>query len=257
MVQRDQIIVANWKMNKTTAVAVDFAERLLPRVNDVQDRVWLAVPFTFLTAISRTLANSTVQVGAQNIYSEPSGAYTGEISAEMVADCGATFVILGHSERRQLFGETDAFINRKVLRALEAGLVPLLCVGETLKEREAGLTEDVVLRQLLQGLAAVPAESLGRCVIAYEPVWAIGSGLTATPQTAQAVHAFLRDQIGRHWNRTTAERIPILYGGSVKPSTAESLMAEADIDGLLVGGASLDVETFSQIIHYHSFVSGS
>jgi triosephosphate isomerase len=257
MAQRDHLIVANWKMHKTSVEAADFVRRLAPKLSDVQDKVWLAVPFTALESTCQVALNTAIQVGAQNMHDEPAGAFTGEISASMLRACGAHFVILGHSERRQLFGETDAFINRKVLRALASNLAPLLCVGETLKEREAGLTEAVVARQLAQGLADVSEASIVHCTLAYEPVWAIGNGHTASPQNAQAVHAFLRNELAKNWGSAAAERVPILYGGSVKPSSAASLMAEADIDGLLVGGASLDVETFAQIIHYHSFVSGS
>ncbi len=254
---RERIIAGNWKMHKTSAEAVSFIKGLTPCLADVSDAIFLAVPFTTVEAAAKAAEGTKVVVGAQNMCDAASGAFTGEVSAEMLKAAGAHFVIVGHSERRHLFGETDALVNRKVLRAVEEGLRPLLCVGETLLQREEGLAQETLEQQLCASLAQVTPDLLSRVILAYEPVWAIGTGRTATPDMAQQAHQHLRHVIEEHWGSGAAAKTSILYGGSVKSSNAAALMAESDIDGLLVGGASLEVDSFSQIIHYHSLVSGS
>ncbi len=254
---RERIIVGNWKMHKTGQEAAAFIEMLSPQVRDATDRVFLAVPFTALESATSASLGTSIVIGAQNMHDAPAGAFTGEISAQMLKAVGAKFVILGHSERRHLFGENDAFINRKVLRAFHEGLRPLLCIGEHLEQRQRGETHTVLSTQLDLGLADVSLQHLDALIIAYEPVWAIGTGQTATPGVAQIAHRFIRDHLAEKWGPKVADKIPILYGGSVKPTNATVLMAEKDIDGLLIGGAALEVESFSQIIHHHSLVSGS
>jgi len=239
---RIPVIAANWKMHKTAAETAEFIERFLPLVKDVTGvEIIIAPPFTSLHVARAGLDGSAVRLAAQNIYFEKKGAYTGEVSADMVVDAGCSHVIIGHSERRQYFGESDEMLNRKVSAALDAGLEVIFCVGETLQEREAGKTSDVVGRELEKGLDGT---DLSRVIIAYEPVWAIGTGRTATPEMAQEVHAFIRTRLGDR------SGVRILYGGSVKPGNIRSLMEMEDIDGALVGGASLDPESFSQIVRF-------
>jgi triosephosphate isomerase len=246
---RKFLIAGNWKMNKTAPDAVELVQQLHAEVGKHNDvAVAVCPPFTCLESVARALEGSTIKLGAQNMHPEASGAYTGEISGDMLRTLFVTYVILGHSERRQYFAETDAFINRKVLAALEANLCPILCVGETLAEREAGKTLDVVKTQLENGMTGVGAAQVDRLVIAYEPVWAIGTGKTATPAMAQEVHGTIRLLLNSKLGAAAGVKVRILYGGSMKPDNAETLLAEPDIDGGLVGGASLDAKGFVKII---------
>lgn len=243
---RIPIIAGNWKMYKTTEEARAFIGSLASHVGP-ERRVLLGVPFTALEGAVQAARGSRIEIGAQNMHDMVEGAFTGEISARMLKTSGVSFVILGHSERRQLFGETNAFIHRKVVRALQKGLLPILCIGELLQERESGKHLDVLKLQLEDCLHGVNAEQV---VIAYEPVWAIGTGKTATPEVAQEVHAFIRAWLGQKYGSSSARKISILYGGSVKPDNIGALMGQDDIDGVLVGGASLEVEAFVKIINY-------
>lgn len=246
---RKLFIAGNWKMNLDRAKAVALAQGLAEEIGSVQE-VNLAVcpPFVYLEAVASALAASTIKVGAQDMYFEPEGAFTGEVSGPMLTDVGCTYVILGHSERRHILGESDDLINRKVKAALEFGLRPILCVGELLQEREAGETEKVVRRQVEAALAGVSAEGLGRLTIAYEPVWAIGTGRTASPGQAAEVHALIREVVAGLYSPEAAQALTIQYGGSVKPANAADLLAESEIDGALVGGASLQVDSFAAIV---------
>jgi triosephosphate isomerase len=246
---RKFLIAGNWKMHKTATEAAELAEQLhadLGKHTDVE--VAVCPPYTALESTGKALKGSTIKLGAQNMHPEAGGAYTGEISANMLQALAVTYVILGHSERRQYFAETDAFINRKVLAALGAGLLPILCVGETLAEREAGKTLDVVKTQIENGMANVGAAHSDRLIIAYEPVWAIGTGKTATPAMAQEVHGTIRLLLNSLLGATAGAQVRILYGGSMKADNAEALLAEPDIDGGLVGGASLDAKAFAKIV---------
>lgn len=247
---RKYLIAGNWKMNKTGSDAAELIRDILAEIGTQREvGVVVCPPFTALESAANTLADSSaVQLGAQNLYPKASGAYTGEISAAMLRSLFVTYVILGHSERREYFNESDAFINEKVLFALENSLKPILCVGETLAEREAGDTLKVVETQLLGGLADVPADKAEQVVIAYEPVWAIGTGKTATPEMAQEVHAAIRVILRDHFDKQIADKIRILYGGSMKPENADSLLSQKDIDGGLIGGASLDAISFAKLI---------
>jgi triosephosphate isomerase (TIM) len=245
---RTPLIAGNWKMNKTVAEAEDFIQALLPRVSTA-DNVDVAIcpPFTALTPMVDSTRGSRVQVFAQTMHQSASGAFTGEISAAMLAELDVHGVILGHSERRQLFGETDKLLALKVPVALEAGLAPILCVGETESERDAGDTERKLRHQVQEGLSKVPTEQISRVAIAYEPIWAIGTGKVAEPEQAQEAAAFIRALIsGRDAEQSQQARI--LYGGSVKPDNAAELLALTDVDGALVGGASLDAEAFAAIV---------
>ncbi len=246
---RRTFIAGNWKMNLDKAASVDLAAGVAKAAAGVE-AVDLAVcpPAVYLDAVAGAVAGSPVGVGAQNMYHEPKGAFTGELSAAMLLDVGCRYVILGHSERRHVLGETDAMINRKVLAALAAGLTPILCVGELLEEREAGQTGDVIQRQFDGSLAGLSAEQVASLVIAYEPVWAIGTGKTATPEQAEAVHLDLRKIMADRYNEEVAQAVRIQYGGSVKPNNAADLLGQPNIDGALVGGASLDVESFMGIV---------
>jgi triosephosphate isomerase len=247
---RKKIIAANWKMNQTVADTESFLTDFRLEVEDVSGvDIVIAPPFTSLAKISELLGGSQkIRTAAQNMYFEASGAYTGEISAQMLRELYVKYVILGHSERRQIFGETDALINKKVITALESELKPILCVGETLDEREAGKENEVLETQLRGSLAGVTAEQLVEIVIAYEPVWAIGTGKTASTQQAQDCHAHVRKVLAELSNEETAQKVRIQYGGSVKPANAAELLAEPDIDGALVGGASLDPRGFAEIV---------
>ncbi len=245
---RMPIVVANWKMYKTIPEAQEFVRMLMPQINkDTQLKVFLAVPFIALPVLAQ---ESALFVGAQNMHDAEEGAFTGEISAKMLKSCGAHFVILGHSERRTLFQETSSWINRKVKRAVKEGLVPLLCVGESLQEREEGRTQEVLFTQLEESLEDLTAQELSTLIIAYEPVWAIGTGKTATPELAQETHALIRTFLAQKWGSAFAEETPILYGGSVKAENSVALIGQKDIDGALIGGASLDVTSFAKIIHH-------
>ncbi|MFZ5833169.1 MAG: triose-phosphate isomerase [Planctomycetota bacterium] len=246
---RRPLIAGNWKMNLDRAAAVALAEEIVKQ-SGAAGHADLAVcpPFVYLDAVGQLLAGSSVALGAQDMYHEDSGAFTGEISASMLKDVGCTYVILGHSERRHILGETDAAINKKVLAALVAGLTPIVCVGELLAEREAGQTFEVIRRQFDGSLAGVTPEQMREIVIAYEPVWAIGTGKVATPEQAQEVHADLRRLMSERYNPTVAEEVRIQYGGSVKPDNAAELLRQKDIDGALVGGASLKSAQFMGIV---------
>jgi triosephosphate isomerase len=255
--RRRPILAANWKMHKTVGEAVAFVERFLPRVESLTDvDIVLAPPFSALDRVGQSLAGSTVQLGAQNVHPEEQGAFTGEIAPGMLADLGCRYAIVGHSERRTLFGESDAFVARKAAALMERDILPIVCVGESLEDREAGRTFEVVGRQLEGSLAAVAEELAAEIVVAYEPVWAIGTGRTATPEIAQETHGFIRGWLGKRFG-AGGERIRIQYGGSVKPENVYALMQQPDIDGALVGGASLDPEAFARIVAFESQGSSS
>lgn len=251
MTQRTPLIAGNWKMFKTAGEAAETARRLVALTGGVTHAdVMIAPPFTALSAVSAVIADSNIFMGAQNMFWADQGAFTGEISAPMLTDVGCRFVILGHSERRQLFGESDDLIAKKVKAALDADLMPVLCVGETETERETKKTFSILDKQVGNGLEGLILESDHAPVIAYEPVWAIGTGKTAHPEQVEEVHAFLRDWIAGRFGKPLAETVRIIYGGSVKPENITALMKLPDIDGALVGGASLDPETFIRIINF-------
>jgi triosephosphate isomerase len=248
---RKPFMAGNWKMNTNSQTSVELVKRIASgSVEAASQSVTVAVcpPFVYLQAVAKALSSSNIAVGAQDMYFEPEGAFTGEISASMLKDVGCSYCLCGHSERRHVIGESDELINKKVAAAVSGGLLPILCVGELLEEREASQTNDVVTRHVKEGLAGLSAEKLRAVTIAYEPVWAIGTGLTATPEQAQQVHDFIRKLLGQMYDEKTAEEIRILYGGSVKPSNAAELMGQKDIDGVLVGGASLKADDFLAII---------
>jgi triosephosphate isomerase len=248
---RKKLMVANWKMYKTPDQTRDFFRDFLPLIADhTRDEIAVCPSFVCLAAAVEAAKGSHVAIGGQNLHWEKEGAYTGEISAGMLLAAGCTHVIIGHSERRQYFGETDDTVNRKLKTALEAGLTPIVCVGEVLEEREAGLTEDVLRRQCLRAFHAISGKKAGKLVIAYEPVWAIGTGKTATPRLAAEAHVLIRGEAAKAFGDKMAESLRILYGGSVKPENAKSLMSEEEIDGALVGGASLNATSFAAIIKY-------
>jgi triosephosphate isomerase (TIM) len=248
---RKKLIAANWKMYKTPDHTRDFFRDFLPLVSKHdRDEIAVCPPFVDLPAAVEAAKGSNVAIGGQNMYWEKEGAFTGEISTGMLLAVGCTHVIIGHSERRQFFGEIDDTVNLKLKAALEAGLTPIVCVGEVLEEREAGLTEDVLRRQCLRAFHAISGKKAGKLVIAYEPVWAIGTGKTATPQLASEAHQLIRTEAGKAFGNDLASNLRILYGGSVKPENAKALMSEEEIDGALVGGASLDPKSFSAIVKY-------
>ena len=253
---RTKLFAANWKMHKTVAETVDFARAFAPLVKDMRDvEIAIAPPFTALDALRSALGASSIALAAQNAHFATLGAFTGEISVAMLAELGCRYVILGHSERRALFAETDAFIAKKLRAVQAAGLRPILCVGETDQERVAGRTWDVLRRQLDGSLAEADSARAAELVVAYEPVWAIGTGKTATPALAQEAHAFVRARLAERFGGKAAS-IRIQYGGSVKPENAAELMAESDIDGALIGGASLDPGSFSAIIRFRERRAG-
>jgi len=250
---RKKFIVGNWKMHTATADARKLAQGIVDGIGtmSIKDRVSVAVcpPFPYLALVAEILKGSCVALGAQNLYPEKEGAFTGEVSPTMLLDLGCKYVILGHSERRRILGESDTFINQKVRIALTAGLDVILCVGETLDQRNAGQTEAVLDRQLSQGLVEVPAETLSRVTVAYEPVWAIGSsGHEATPQEVQDAHLLLRRRFAQIFGETPAQSLAIQYGGSVKPENAATLLSCRGVDGALIGGASLDADQFLAIV---------
>ena len=249
--KRTPILAGNWKMNMTTAQARDLASKLAPLVAGAKDReVVLGPPYTALQAVSDAIKGSNIVLAAQNLHWEEKGAFTGEISADMLLDLGCKYVIIGHSERRQYFGETDETANKRVRQALRKGLLPILCVGETLQEREAGKVQVVIERQVTGGLKEVTAEEMKKVVVAYEPVWAIGTGKTATPEQANEVHDLIRRKVAALYSAEDAAGLRIQYGGSVTPENASALMAMPDIDGALVGGASLKPESFAAIVNF-------
>ena len=246
---RRYFIAGNWKMNNTASKAVELINGINAQIaGETSVDVAVCPTFTALDASSKALAGSNVKLGAQNMYTKASGAYTGEISAEMLKEFNCTYVILGHSERREYFKETDAFINEKVKAVLENGMKPILCVGEKLEEREAGNTIAVVSKQTSEGMAGLSAEDAQKVVIAYEPVWAIGTGKTATPAMAQEVHAEIRKVLADLFGAEASENIQILYGGSMKPENADDLLKEKDIDGGLIGGAALKADSFVALV---------
>ena len=248
---RVPFIAGNWKMYKKTADALQTLAELLPLVKDAEGvEIAVAPPFTLLRSISDALEGTPIAVAGQNCHWEEEGAFTGEVSPGMLVDAGCSHVIIGHSERRRYFGETDETVNRKVKAAVCAGLTAIVCIGETLAEREAEATLTVLERQVRIGLADVPEVSTGKVIIAYEPVWAIGTGRTATDDQAQEVHAFVRDLLSGVHSPPAAQAVRIIYGGSVKPENIAGLMSRPDIDGALVGGASLEAESFAAIVGY-------
>ena len=246
---RKFLIAGNWKMNKTASEAVDLIEEIKSSVGDQTSvQVCVCPPYTSLSKSSESVEQSLLLLGAQDMNAAQSGAYTGEVSAEMLRDLYVSFVILGHSERRQFFGETNQIVNKKIHAAIENNLKPIYCIGETLDEREAGKTLDIVRTQVREGLENFPIHSIENLVIAYEPIWAIGTGKTATDEMAQEVHAEIRKVLAEMFGDTSADSIRILYGGSMKPENAAGLLAQKDVDGGLIGGASLTARAFVGII---------
>ncbi|MCI0693160.1 triose-phosphate isomerase [candidate division KSB1 bacterium] len=242
-------VAGNWKMLTTPAEAAALVKALKVKVVNIhQTEMAVCPPFTNLSIVAELLKGTAIKLGAQNLFWEEEGAYTGEISAKMLLGAGCEYVIIGHSERRQYFGETDATVNRRLKRALAAGLLPIVCVGETLAQRQAGETEKVVETQVRGAFAEISPADFAKVVIAYEPVWAIGTGVNATPEQAQEVHAFIRRLLENLYNRELSAGCRIQYGGSVKPANAAELMRQPDVDGALVGGASLQAESFAAII---------
>ncbi|MFH1368702.1 MAG: triose-phosphate isomerase [Elusimicrobiota bacterium] len=244
-------MAGNWKMYKAVPEALNLINGLKQNLSDVKDREILAcVPFTDIPAAVEASKNSNINIGAQNMHWEQKGAFTGEISPVMLADAGIKYVVIGHSERRQYFGETDETVNKKMKSAFQHGLVPIVCIGETLKEREENVTMQVIDKQVKNGISGLSPDQAKVLVIAYEPVWAIGTGKTATPQQAEEVHAYIRKIYGQMYGAETAGEIRILYGGSMKPDNVSELMKQPNIDGGLVGGASLEVDSFTKIVKY-------
>ena len=248
---RKKLIAANWKMYKTPDQTRDFFRDFLPLVaGHDRDEIVVCPTYLCIDAAETAVKGSSIAIGAQDVHWEKEGAFTGEINAPMLVAVGVTHVIIGHSERRQHFGETDDTVNLKLKSALEAGLTPIVCVGEVLEEREAGLCDDVLRRQCLRAFYTISAKKAARLVVAYEPVWAIGTGKTATPQMAADAHAIIRGEASKAFGQEFADGLRILYGGSVKPENATALMSEEEIDGALVGGASLDPKSFTAIVKY-------
>jgi triosephosphate isomerase len=246
---RKLFIAGNWKMNLNSSSSVKLAEGLVAKLGgNTQIDLAVCPPFPYLLGVGKALANSRILLGAQDVFYENDGAYTGEVSTAMLKDCRCAYAIVGHSERRHVIGETDELINRKVLKCLADGIGPIFCVGELLAERQAAETLEVVSRQVKLGLEGVSAADVTRAAIAYEPVWAIGTGVVATVEQAQEVHKMIRDLLAKLYDPATAQQVRIQYGGSVKPSNAGELLACPDIDGALVGGASLKVEDFAGIV---------
>ena len=246
---RRPIIAGNWKMHKTVQEALDVAVGLKRKFYTFSEAdVVICPPFTALSKVHDEIVDSSIMLGAQGMYWEAEGAFTGEISPNMLKDAGCRYVIIGHSERRHIFGETDEDVNKKLKVVLKHGMVPIMCVGEKLEERDNGMTFEVLEKQLSRGLKDFQKDEVMRIIIAYEPVWAIGTGRTATPQQAQEAHKFIRDLIERTYTKEAAVKVRIQYGGSVKPDNISNLMSQEDVDGALVGGASLDVNSFTEIV---------
>jgi len=246
---RKSVIAGNWKLNKSISEATELVNSLKRELIDIQGAEIIICPvYTVLSDVSDLLIDSNISLGAQNVYWEPSGAFTGEVSPAMLKDTGCKYVIIGHSERRKYFNETDQTVNKRIKAVQSVGLIPIFCIGETLEEREADKTIDVVKRQLAAGLEGLEKDALLNLIIAYEPVWAIGTGKTATSQQAQEVHSFIRSWLVENCSEEIAESLRILYGGSVKPANIGELMQQNDIDGALVGGASLDSSSFVEIV---------
>lgn len=248
MTHRPTLIVGNWKMNKTIAETRSFISGLAVDLVKSDVKVGLAVPFTVIATAAEAARETSIMIGAQNVSSFSQGAYTGEVSCAMVKDAGATFTLVGHSERRHLFHETDALVNERILKCLEYGIKPILCIGETLAEHQSGKAHEVLSRQILQGLKGVDQAQIGKLTIAYEPVWAIGTSQAAMPEDVQKTHVFCREVIAKEWGRKVADHIVIQYGGSVTAANAAAFLEQPDIDGLLVGGASLTLDSFSKIL---------
>lgn len=251
------IIAGNWKMYKTVQEARSFIKTVAPLIQNSQVRVYLAIPFTAIHPSVQLVEElkAPLIIGAQNMHDASEGAFTGEVAARMLLEAGAQFVILGHSERRQFFGETSAFVNKKLKKALSEGIQPILCVGETLMQREDGETEAVLKEQLLESLEGIVASDFDKVIIAYEPIWAIGTGKVASPRDAEWAHQFCREVISEEWGKKPAKAVMIQYGGSVKPENAEELLATPGVDGLLVGGASLSAESFGEIVNAYQGIS--
>jgi len=247
---RKPIIAGNWKMNNTAADAEALITALKPLVADAACDVVVCVPFTDIAIAKKALEGSNIGLGAQNMHFEDKGAFTGEISASMLVEAGVQYVILGHSERRQYFAETDETVNKKMHKAIAAGLIPIVCVGETLEQREEGVTETFVRGQVKAAYADIAAADVEKTVIAYEPIWAIGTGKTATKEQANEVIAFIRDEMAQIFGAETAAKVRIQYGGSMNPKNASELMAMPEIDGGLIGGASLKADDFSAVVHF-------
>jgi triosephosphate isomerase len=248
---RKKVMAANWKMNKNPAETVAYLREFLPMVaGHERDEIVVCPPYTSVANAVEAARGSNVAVGVQNVHWKTDGAFTGEISAPMLLSLGVTHVIVGHSERRQYFGETDDTVNLRLKAALEAGLIPICCVGEVLEEREAGLTDDVLRRQCVRAFHAISAKKAAKMIVAYEPVWAIGTGKTATPEIAAEAHSVIRREAAEVFGEEFAGQLRILYGGSVKPDNAATLMVQEEIDGALVGGASLDPKSFAAIVKY-------
>lgn len=248
---RQPIIAANWKMNNTVKESKELVKNLLPLINEAECEVVLCPPFTALKAVKGLLKGSRVKLGAQNVHFAQSGAYTGEISADMLKELKVEYVIIGHSERRQYFGETDETVNKKIKTCLAKKLKPIVCIGETLQEREQGLTEEVLKRQITQGFKDLKTKDFAKIVIAYEPVWAIGTGKTATPQDADTTIAYIRKVLKKEFSSAVAINTRIQYGGSMNAKNAASLMAMPEIDGGLIGGASLKAQEFASVVNYN------
>ena len=247
---RKPIIAGNWKMNKTPSEAKALVTELIPLVKDANCDVVVGVPAVNFAAVAEVIKGTNIKLGAQNMHWKESGAYTGELSAATLKECGVEYVILGHSERRQYFGETDATVNLRTLAAVKAGLTPIICVGEKKEDREAGYTNALVSYQTLIALTGLTAEQVKNVVIAYEPVWAIGTGLTATDEQANETIGVIRAALARKYGKRVADKVRIQYGGSMKPSNVDGLMKQPEIDGGLIGGASLKAEDFARIVNY-------
>lgn len=247
---RKTVVAGNWKMNKNLAESIELISQIKTALKEKSDNVEVIVcpPFTSLESANALVKESEIGLGAQNMHYEDSGAFTGEISANMLKSVGCEYVILGHSERRTIFKESNELINKKIKKALEAGLKPIFCIGETLEEREKGILKDVVSSQVKEGLDGVSAHDMANVIIAYEPVWAIGTGKTATPEQAQEMHKYVRDLIAELYSQSVADNLIIQYGGSVKPDNAAELFGQPDIDGGLIGGASLKADSFVDIV---------
>lgn len=247
---RKPIIAGNWKMHKTIAEAVEFVNEIKGKVNNTDVEAVICAPFTLLKDLKEATKGTSIKIGAQNMHYADNGAFTGEISAPMLKELDIDYVVLGHSERRQYFNETNETVNKKVLKALEAGIDPILCIGETLEEREADKTKDVCKVQTEKALENVTAEDMKKVVIAYEPIWAIGTGKTATAEQANDVIAYVREVVKGLYGEEISEEVRIQYGGSVKPSNVSEIMNQTDIDGALVGGASLQPADFTELVNF-------
>ncbi len=246
---RRTLIAGNWKMYKTPSESREMVQELVALIGEAPEvEVLVCPPFTGLVAVGEVVSGTPLQLGAQNVHWEDQGAFTGEISAGMLLECGCRYVIIGHSERRQYFEESDETINRKLRQVVGTELLPIFCVGESLEQREAGKVQEVIVGQLEQGLAGLSEAQLSSLVLAYEPVWAIGTGQTATPEIAEQVHASIRDWLANHYSGELSDRLRILYGGSVKPENTAELMTQENLDGALVGGASLEAQSFARIV---------